>query len=247
MNYHLPYYKKFFEDYGFFSFFEQISNHLDVTKPFPERFWKIADWIAKRPGFKYEHFKFPNAEKYIHDLKKVYDETWIFHEHFTPLNTKDIRTAFEKAKPIIDEELIWFVYHNGEPIAFLVMIPDVNQIYRYFNGKLNLWNKLRFFYLKKRNTITRTRITVMGVSPKFQRHGIESAIFRKLRKAFDKRPYYTEVELSWVGDFNTKMRALHKAVGGTFGKKHVTYRKLFSDTGETQKTKKIELGINQKA
>jgi GNAT superfamily N-acetyltransferase len=241
MNYNHVYYKGFFEEYGFFPYFEQVTNHLDYTKPFPERFWKIANWISNKPGFTFEHFKLEQADKYIKDLKKVYDEAWVYHEHFTPLDESDIRTAFEKAKPILEEEIIWFAYHDGEPIAFLVMIPDVNQIFKYFNGKLHLWNKLRFLYYKKRKTMTRTRITVMGVTPRFQRFGIESAIFKKLKWAFDKRPHYTEIELSWVGDFNPKMQALHEAVGGKFGKKHVTYRKLFKEVAQPQKAGRIPL------
>lgn len=234
MNYHHPYYRRFFEDYGFFSYFEQVTNHLDMTVPFPERFWKIADWIAKKPGFSYEHFKLSQADKYISDLKTVYDQAWAGHKHFTPLNEKDIKTALQKAKPILDEELIWFVYFEGAPIAFLVMFPDVNQIFRHFNGRLTMLNKLRFAYFMWRKEIRRTRITVMGVIPKFQRHGIESAIFRQLRDVFDRSPHYTEVELSWVGDFNPKMQALHEAVGGKFGKKHITYRKLFNDQAAPQ-------------
>lgn len=239
MNYHHPYYRKFFEDYGFFSYFEQVTNHLDMTVPFPERFWKIADWISKKPGFNYEHFRMKNADKYIRDLKAVYDEAWAGHEHFTPLNIKDIRSGLEKARPILDEEIIWFAYYEDKPIAFLVMFPDVNQIFRHFNGKLHLWNKLRFLYYRRRGEIQRTRITVMGVVPKFQKHGIESAIFRKLRDVFDHRPQYKEVELSWVGDFNPKMEALHKAVGGKFGKKHITYRKLFKEGAAPQHAKTL--------
>ncbi len=234
MNYNPSYYQKFFEDYGFTSYFQQVTNHLDMTVPFPERFWKIADWISKKPGFTYEHFKMKNADKYILDLKSVYDEGWINHEHFIPLNVKDIKSGLEKAKPILDEELIWFVYFQGKPIAFLVMLPDVNQIFRHFNGKLNIWNKLRFLYYMKRGEIQRTRITVMGVVPKFQKYGIESAIFKQLKGVFANRPNYKEVELSWVGDFNPKMEALHKAVGGTFGKKHITYRKLFKEGATPQ-------------
>ncbi len=239
MNYHAPYYRKFFEDYGFYPFFEQVTNHLDVVKPFPERFWKIASRVAANPSLTFEHFTYQKADKYIADLKSVYDQAWVHHEHFTPLNIKDIQTGLEKAKPILDEELVWFVYHEGEPIAFLVMFPDINQILRHLNGKMHLLNKLKFFYYLKTHEIKRTRITVMGVVPKFQRHGIESGIFKKLREVFDRRPYYTEVELSWVGDFNLKMRALHEAVGGVFGKKHITYRKLFDPEAEKRRTKTV--------
>jgi GNAT superfamily N-acetyltransferase len=242
MNYHHSYYRNFFENYGFFPYFEQVTNHLDMTIPFPERFWKIADWISKKPGFSFEHFEMKNAGRYIRDLKSIYDEGWAQHEHFTPLNIRDVESELKKAKPILDEEIIWFAYYEDKPIAFLVMFPDVNQIFRHFNGKLHFWNKLRFLYYRKKNEIKRTRITVMGVVPKFQKHGIESAIFRQLRDVFDNRPHYREVELSWVGDFNPKMEALHKAVGGKFGKRHITYRKLFKPGAKPQRARVIGKG-----
>ena len=47
---------------------------------------------------------------------------------------------------------------------------------------------------------------------------------------------YKEVELSWVGDFNPKMRKLHESVGAVFAKKHITYRKYFKDTHEDKRS-----------
>ncbi|MCF8227485.1 MAG: GNAT family N-acetyltransferase [Bacteroidales bacterium] len=227
MNYHPSYYKEFFEEYGFKPYFEQVTNKLDLTVPFPERFWKIAEWVLRKPGYECKHFKYSEAEKFITDLKSVYDEAWKFHENFTPINKEDLYKQLEKAKPILIEEFIWFAYFEGKPIAFLVMFPDANQIFKYFGGKLNFWNKLRFLILKNQKKISRTRITVMGVVPEFQRKGIESAIFKHMHPVMKKRPQYTEIELSWVGDFNPKMRALHDAVGGDFSKRHITYRIVF--------------------
>ena len=45
----------------------------------------------------------------------------------------------------------------------------------------------------------------MGVVPKFQGTGLESAVFWHLDKVMKRKPWYKEVELSWVGDFNPKM------------------------------------------
>ncbi len=234
MNYHKAYYKSFFEEYGFTSYFEQVTNHLDLTVPFPERFWNIADWIRKKPDYKFEHMRIKNVQKYLDDLKEIYDNAWQFHENFTPVNMKDLQEAFQKAKAIIDEEFIWFVYNKERPIAFLVMFPDANMIFKEFKGKLHLLNKLKFIYLKKMKKITRSRITVMGVIPEFQKFGVESGIFWHMDKVFKRKPQYTEIELSWVGDFNPKMKAIHEAVGGFFAKRHITYRKLF-DNGKASK------------
>ena len=247
MQYHHPYYKELFESYGFEFYFEQVSNHLNLKKPFPERFWKIAEWVSKKKEFQFEHFQFANTEKYINDLKKVYDTAWAYHENFTPIEESDLRNTLNNAKSIIEEEFIWFAYHEGEPIAFLVMFPDINQVLKHLNGKMNFLNKIKFANLIKKKTITRARIVIMGVVPKFQKSGIESAIFWNLDKIMKPKPHYTEIELSWVGDFNPKMRALHESVGAIFGKRHITYRKLFKEELEHKRSTIIPVDTKEKA
>ena len=144
MNYNPPYYRNLFESYGFKFYFEQVSNHLDLTKPAPERFWKIASWVRNKPEYQFRHFTYKDAAKFIRDLKDIYDTAWAFHENFTPMEEKLLLKTLEKSHSFLEEEMIWFVYHNEVPVAFLIMFPDVNQILHHMDGKLNLWNKLKF-------------------------------------------------------------------------------------------------------
>lgn len=246
MNYNPPYYKDFFEAYGFKMYYEQVTNLLDLRKPFPERFWKIAEWIHAKKGYSWEHFRFEASERYIQDLKKVYDAAWAFHENFTPINDEDLRRVVKNSKHLIIEEFIWFVYHENEPIAFLVMFPDANQLFSKLSGKMHLLDKLRFMYYKNKNIFTRARITIMGVVPKYQKYGVESGIFWELDKVMKQRPWYTHIELSWVGDFNPKMRKLHEAVGGEFYMRHYTYRKLFKDDADFQRSTIIPVDTKEK-
>jgi hypothetical protein len=246
MQYNPPYYQNFFENYGFKFYFEQVTNHLDLTVPFPERFWKIADWIRQKPIYSFEHIKLKEADRFIDDFKIIYDTAWQFHENFTPINKDLLKRSMLNAKEVIDEEFIWFAYQEGKPIAFLIMFPDVNQILKHLNGKLNLYNKLKFLYLKKKNTMTRARITIMGVVPHAQKSGIESGIFWHLDQVMKRKPWYTELELSWVGDFNPKMRALHESVGAKFAKKHITYRKLFKKDTDIQRSTIIPVDTKEK-
>jgi hypothetical protein len=68
----------------------------------------------------------------------------------------------------------------------------------------------------------------MGVIPQFHGMGIESGIFWHLNQSLaKKKPQIKEIEISWVGDFNPKMKAMLDAMGANPGKKHITYRKIF--------------------
>ena len=228
MPYNPPYYLKLFENYGFRMYYKQFSYHVDATLPDRlDRFWKVAEWVAKKPQYSFRHFTWQEKEKFIDDFTRIYDEAWRFHEHYRPIDKDDLRDFLVSAKLFIEEKLIWFAYHQNDPIALFVMIPDLNQLLIRMNGKSSFLNILKLFWYKKRKKITRTRSIIMGISPKFQRSGIESAIFWNLRPVMFSMPWFKEIELSWAGDFNPKIVALYEASGGKHMKTHYTMRYLF--------------------
>ncbi len=96
VNYNFPYYKDQFEAYGFVTFYEQVSNYLFLERPFPERFWKIADRLMSRSEYQIKTFEYKHADKYIDDLISVYDKAWVFHEHFQPLEKKVVLENMKK-------------------------------------------------------------------------------------------------------------------------------------------------------
>lgn len=226
MNYNHPYYQAFFEDYGFKTQYAQITNHVDAHKPFPERFTKIANWVAKKPGYDFRHFEVKKIEKFAADFIEVYNDGWKDFENFVPITHNTIMESFEKMKPLMDEKLIWFAYVDNEPASFMIILPDANQMLKPLNGKLNLIGKLKFLYYRWKG-VSRMRAIVMGTKQKYQKHGLESAMFIKLKEYVLPLKRYDELELSWVGDFNDKMIAIHEAVGATFGKRHLTMRYIF--------------------
>ena len=225
------YYQNLFESYGFQTYYKMEGFHLDITQPLSDRFQKIAEWVSQKPGYEFHHFTWKDQEKFTRDFATVFNEAWAsFKVNFEPLQADYINGVLKKAKAIIDEEFIWLAYHEGKPIAIYLMFPDMNQILKKMNGKLDLFSMIKFLYLKKRNTMTRAKGLLMGVIPKYQGHGIESAFILKVREVFAKKPHYTEVEFSWVADFNPKMRKIFLSVGSVPVKNYITYRYLFDRT-----------------
>jgi hypothetical protein len=229
MQYHPPYYRKLFESYGFKIFYEQYRYSMDITNPdLPDRFWKIAARIAKKPGYNYEHFTFKNQNKYIHDFIEIHRQAWASHSNYKPANFDQLKEMIRQARFLLEEEFIWFAYYKGDPIAFFMMIPDLNQIIRKLkSGKMNFLNLLKLLYFKKNKTITRCRVIVLGVIPQFQRRGVESAMFHHLKNVMLQKPWFNDLEMSWVGDFNPKMNALFKSFGAKHSGTHATMRFLF--------------------
>jgi hypothetical protein len=228
MNYNPPYYQQFFENYGFDKEYDQLTNFLDYTVPMPERFTKIAEWVMRKPGYTFKHFDKNQFDKFAKDFSEIYNDAWSEFENFAPIQIGSIRDSFRQMKPIMNEKIIWFAYYKDEPIGFLICLPDVNQILKHVNGKLDLIGKLKFLWYKRTTRIERLRIIIMGCKKKYQNHGIESAMIRSLQIAVNEIGTIKGGELAWVGDWNEKMLAIHYATGATKDKVHRTYLYKFS-------------------
>jgi GNAT superfamily N-acetyltransferase len=231
--YNPPYYQKLFEAYGFKTYYKQEGFHYDVRKPIQARFKKISARINRNAEYTFKHFRFKELDKYVHDFTQVFNVAWAdFKKDFEPLSPVYVRKFITDAKPILEEKFIWLAYHKDEPVAIYMMIPDVNQIFKKFKGKLNLWNKLRLLYMVKTKKMSRAKGLLMGVIPRFQGRGIESGFILQLEQVFSQMPNYTQLEFSFVADFNPPMRNLWLAVGAEPAKHYITYRYLFDRTKE---------------
>ena len=230
MPYHYPYYKTLFENYGFKTYFEQYSYHVDLTKPFPERQVQFAEFLMHKQNYSWEHFKFSNYKKYLSDATEIYNAVWSnFHTDYTPLEYKDFEKIFLDAKALLIEDFIVFAYDNGKPIGMIVTFPDLNQALKSLNGKLNLINKIKLIYYKK-TKITRARQLVSGVLPDYQKAGIIGPLFLKMVDGCKKHGI-TELEMSWVGDYNEPVNKMYRQMEtATKAKTHITYRYLFDQS-----------------
>lgn len=231
--YNHKYYRNLFESYGFKTYYKQEGFHLDLELGVPERFVKIAEWVIKKPGYEFKHFQWKHEDKFINDFAEAFNKSWTSYKvNFEPLQPDYIKKTLKKAKAFIDVEFIWIAYYNGMPIGIYLGYPDINMILKHLNGKVNLWNLPKIIYLKKRKAITRTRGVLLGVIPKFQGLGIEAAMIWNIAKVMKSKSQYKEMELSWVGDFNPKMRKVFTSIGGVSVKQYITYRYLFDRNAE---------------
>jgi hypothetical protein len=232
MQYNFPYYRELFEKYGFKTYFEQYSFLDDFRRSYPEAMRNFGERLWKKPEFSFRHMEMNKAEKYLREMVLMYDKVWSdFLENYTPLKYEDLFQIFKDARSILNEKYIWFAYHNEDPVGFLIVFPDINQVLvKLKNGKLTPWNILKFLYYKKR-AITRGRLLISGVIPEFQRTGVIGGLYLKLTDQM-KADGLKEMELSWVGDYNLTVNRMYSQFGATKEKTHITFRYLFDRDAE---------------
>ncbi len=242
MPYNPPYYEKLFEAYGFKNYFNQYTYHRKVYDGDLDLHLKAtAERIANNPSYRIEHIHKHNLERYAEEFSHVYNKAWIGHSGVKEITTTHARALLKSLRPILDERLVWFVYHLDEAVGFFIMLPEMNQVFRYLNGKMDLAGRMKFlWHFKIRKVCTKALGLIFGIVPEHQHKGLEGAIVYAFREvALAKNFQYKDLELNWIGDFNPTMMRIVEMVGCKILKTHVTYRLLFDPSKPFTRAKKI--------
>jgi hypothetical protein len=244
MPYNFPYYRDLFEAYGFKVYFEQYTYHRTVEAPLPDLYAEKADRIARDSKYTFEHIKKSKLAKYAEDFRYIYNKAWVKHSGVREMPKAQAMSIMKQMKPVVDEDLVWFAYYDQEPIAFFIMIPELNQVVKHLDGKLkgkfDIVAKLKFLYYKWTGVCKKMFGVAFGVIPEFQGKGLEGAIVMAAAKKIQPRARYTDFEMNWIGSFNPKMIKICESVGSKVLKTHHTYRKLFDESKEFKRAPIIE-------
>lgn len=228
MNFNPPYYKALLENYGFKPFFDQICFSMKVKAPLQEKFYKRHAELSKEPGISARHFRKDQLDRYAADFVSIYNKAWKSHGGGKDLHRDQARAMFQKMKPVLDERLIWFAYHYDEPIACWINLPELNQYFRYFHGRLGWWEKIRYVWLKWRGACTKFTGLVFGVIPEWQGRGVDTYLIMEGAKVVrTPEAPYEDYEMQWIGDFNPKMINVAESLGTYRSRVLTTYRFLF--------------------
>jgi hypothetical protein len=228
-NYNFPYYRDFFEAYGFQVYFYQLTFGRPVRGPIDEKLLLKADLIAKDPRYRFGYLPKSEWRTLPEKIRQVYNKAWAKRGEIPELTAPQATHLVKQLKPILDEHLLWFGYFDHEPIAFFLSLPEVNQVFKHVNGKLNLIGKIKFLWHKLLKTNKKAFGILFGVVPEHHGKGVDGAIIELFRQAYqnNRKFPYTYYEMNWIGDFNPKMIRVVEQINAPIVKRHATYRKLF--------------------
>ena len=229
LNYNPSYYRKLFEDYGFQNYYEQYVYGLSRHTEIPPLVHRNFERLTRTQGYVFTSMKMKHMEKYAEDFMTIYNEAWKdVHKHFKPMTREQAIQTFKSMRPVADEDLVIFAYHNNKPIAIFVGIPELNELFRYVGGKLNLVGKLKFMYYRMLGKCKTIYGIVFGIVPEYRNKGVESGLILSIQKAANKTEKYEDMYIAWIGDFNPKMiRIVEMILTKNRVFTLITYRKMF--------------------
>ncbi len=227
ISFNPSYYEKLFEGYGFKNYYNQYYYTLQAYGTLSDKYRERHATFALKPDYSARHINKSNLPKYAKDFSTIYNDAWAQHNEGKEISYEAALKLFSKMKPIMDEKLVWFAYYKDAPIAMWINIPDINQYFKYFNGKFGLLQKLWLLLLQKIKPSRKINGVAFGIIPKFQALGIDAFIIYSGTLVIRKQGQYDLIEMGWAGDWNSRMVGIYKAIGGTQSRRMVTYRYNF--------------------
>lgn len=235
MNYNPPYYRAFFEQYGFKLYYEQWCYKRDLYVPAQEVFVRKTNMLMAEDGYRIASAKGKSIEQIAQDFVTVYNSAWAGLPGHKQMRIEQARNAMKAMKQVMDKDVMVFAFHHEKPIGFYINLPEVNEFMRHVNGNLNWWGKLKFiwhFYVQKRHTMVGV---VFGVDRDYHGKGVEGAMIKWTEENIVTLNRYKETILTWIGDFNPKMIRVAENLGAKRYRTLITYRLILDPNCEFER------------
>ena len=157
------------------------------------------------------------------------NDAWSDNWGFVPLTEAEIAYAGKKLKPIIFKELVRIAEVDGEPVAFMLTIPDINELIRDLNGELLPFNWIKLLWRLRKPRTRRLRVPLMGVARKL--HGTRMASqLAFMMIEFTRRDAVTKFgathgEFGWILEDNKGMLSIAQLPGAEVNHRYRVYEK----------------------
>jgi len=161
-------------------------------------------------------------------MRDIFNDAWQHNWGFVPLAEEDWVETVTTLTRLMPDDYIQIAEYDGEPVAFIVALPNLNEAARDLGGKLLPfgWAKL-LWRLKVRHPRT-ARVPLMGVRLKFQHSRLGPTlaflVIDAVRKALHARGV-EDVEMGWILEDNDGMRNIIETIGGIAYKRYRVYEK----------------------
>jgi hypothetical protein len=234
MGHHNPKYEAWIEAAGYAGIKDLNTYELDITKPFPPLIQRIVSSGERNPRItirKVDKSKFKQeAELILSILNDAWSDNW----GFLPITDAEINYVGKKLKPIVFNELIRIAEVEGEPVAFMMTWPDLNEMQKDLNGNLFPFGVVKLLWrlnggLSGKPKVRTMRVPLMGVKKKLQATRLASQLafmmIEYIRRDSVALFGASRGEIGWILEDNQGMVSIADAIDSHVNKIYRIYGK----------------------
>jgi hypothetical protein len=196
----------------------------------PENLQRLMKRLSRKMQLRQVDRK--NAAAELEILRDIFNDAWSQNWGFVPFTKEEFSAIGKELFMITPPDFTWVAAIDGEPAAFMILLPNVNEAIADLNGKLFPFGWARLLWRLKVRSPKTARIALMGVRQKYQQTRFGPALaFLTINALYDpimSRKHMEEIEMSWILERNQAMRNIIETVGGVVSKRYRMYRKVLS-------------------
>ncbi len=197
----------------------------------PEKRMKFIERALSSPKVSIRNIDFKRFDQEIATLVDIYKDAWSDNWGFVPMTEAQIAHMAKELRPIIEPYNIIFCELDGEPVAFGLVLPNVMQAIRDFDGKLLPFNWAKLLWRLKVKKLPEARMPLMGVRKKLHGKPLGAAFAYKIIEMVNTANMDNGVissELSWILETNTDMLTMLTDMGGEIYKTYRIYERALA-------------------
>ena len=161
-------------------------------------------------------------------IRDIFNDAWSQNWGFVPFTNKEFEHLGKDLKLLLDEDLVKIAEVDGEPAAFIVVLPNINEAIHDLNGRLLPFGWLKLLWRLKVKFPRTARIPLMGVRTRYHDSLMGAALSFGVIGAVQNpgiKRGLKKVELSWILEDNIGMRNIIESIGGQVYKTYRIYSK----------------------
>ena len=229
MGHNKAVYEQWVEAAGYAKAKDLFTYVIPVTGGFPPIIQRIVQSGERNERIRIRNADKKNFEEEAELLLGMINDAWSDNWGFIPLTDAERAYAGKKLKPIVFEDLIQIAEVEGEPVAFMMSLPDLNEITGDLDGRLFPFGWAKLLWRLKRARFRGGRVPLMGVVKKL--HGTRLAsqlafmMIETIRQNGTTNYGMHRAEVGWVLEDNGPMVGIAEAIHGEINRVYRIYEK----------------------
>jgi hypothetical protein len=229
MGYNAARYEPWVEAARYASVQDLYTYAVPILDGFPELVNRIVASGERNPRITIRRVDKKRFDEEAALIAHILNDAWHDNWGFVPWTAEEIEYAGRKLKPIVYEDLIRIAEVDGEPVAFMMTLPNLNERIAGFGGSLFPFNWAKLLWWLRAPKVRAMRVPLMGVVKRLQSTRMASQLAMMLIEFIRRDAIVTfgttHGEFGWVLASNGPMRSIGEAVGGQVNKIYRIYEK----------------------
>ncbi|MDX1440676.1 MAG: hypothetical protein R3284_12310 [Rubricoccaceae bacterium] len=226
MAYNKPYYEKHILRNGFERAMTMYAYYVHEKYVHIDKLERGVEIVKRRnPNLslrKIDMSRYMEEAKIIMD---IYNEAWSENWGHVPMTDHEFEHLAKDLKQVVEPELVCILELDGEPVAFSVTIPNLNQALKHVkNGRLLPLGLPTLLARAKLGGVYETRMPLMGVRKAYHGRGFDSlVVLETIRKGIELG--YDACEMSWVLESNKPLLNALDSLNAVVDKTYALFEK----------------------